>query len=449
MLSQTLRNRGLVFLIIAASSLAWGQNGNEQQHWVATWAASPQQLRPLGPPAPAPPAPAAAPQAAAGGQSPAPAPPPVRPITAFNNQTIRMIVRASIGGRRLRVQLSNAFGAAPVTVGAAHIAIRGKDSAIVAASDRTLMFSGKPGCVIPPGALMVSDPVDLDVAPLGELALSLYVPGEAAQPTMHATGLHTTYVSKQGDATAQPVIADAITSQSWYFLSSIDVLTSGEAAAIVAFGDSITDGARSTPDTNRSWPSQLAERLLATPATANLAIVNQGISGNRLLRDGAGVSALARFDRDVLSVNGVRYLIVMEGINDIGQGLRANAQAADAVTADDVIVALRQLIERAHMHGIKVIGATLTPFEGAAYYSEKGDAARETVNRWIRTGGAFDAVLDFDAVTRDPEHPKQFRPEFNDGDHLHPNDAGYKAMAAAVNLSIFSSKPVWYAANPQ
>ena len=208
----------------------------------------------------------------------------------------------------------------------------------------------------------------------------------------------------------------------------------------MTFGDSITDGARSTPDANRSWPSILAERLVANKATANLAVLNQGISGNRLVRDGTAANALARFDRDVLAQAGVKWVTLLEGINDIGRGTGANAAATDAVTADDLIGALRQLVDRAHSHGIKVIGCTLTPYSGAGYYSEKGDAIREAVNRWIRTSGAFDAVVDFDAATRDLNNPKQFRAEFDSGDHLHPNDAGYKAMAEAVKLSIFESK---------
>ncbi len=213
-----------------------------------------------------------------------------------------------------------------------------------------------------------------------------------------------------------------------------------DAAAIVAFGDSITDGAVSTPNTDRSWPSVLARRL-ATNGGANIAVLNQGISGNRLLRDGAGVSALARFDRDVLAQPGVKWLMILEGINDIGLGARADAAPGDAVTSDDLIVALKQLVDRAHEHGLKVIGGTLTPYEGAAYASESGEVIRVAVNQWIRTAGAFDAVVDFEAVARDPEHPKQFRPGFNNGDHLHPNDAGYEAMANAIDLSIFGLKP--------
>ena len=347
-----------------------------------------------------------------------------------------MVVRTSIGGRRARVQLSNTFGTLPLKVGAAHVALRDKESSIVATSDRPLTFSGKASFTIPPGAEIISDPVDLDVPKLGDLVISVYIPGVAATPTTHATGLHTTYISKPGDFTGETSITDvARTALAWYWISSVDVLAPPDTSLIVAYGDSITDGATSTPDTDSSWPSQLSRRLLASKATANVAIVNQGISGNRVLSDGAGVSALARFDRDVLAQPGVKWVILMEGINDIGLSVTANAP----ITADDLIAAHKQIIERAHMRGIRVIGATLTPFAGATYYSEGGEAIRQALNQWIRTGKAYDAVVDFDAVTRDPQNPKQLLAAYNIRDHLHPNDAGYKAMAEAVDLSIFTS----------
>jgi lysophospholipase L1-like esterase len=404
-----------------------------QDHWVATWAASPQAPR-VNFPRPAG-APAAAP-APASAANPANQPPPFPAAPTFNNQTVRMVVHTSIGGRRARVQLSNAFGTAPLKVGAAHVALRAAESAIVPASDHALTFSGKASFTIPPGAEIISDPVDLDVPKLGDLAISVYIPGDVAVPTTHLTGLHTTWISKSGDFTNALSITDATKTQAWYWISSVDVLSPPDTRLIVAYGDSITDGATSTPDTNSSWPSQLAQRLSANKATADVAIVNQGISGNRVLSDGAGVSALARFDRDVLAQPGVQWLIVMEGINDIGLGARA---PSDAVTVDDLIAAHKQIIERAHMRGIKVIGATLTPFAGAAYYSNEGEEIRTALNDWIRSGKAYDAVIDFDAATRDPENPKQIRPAFNIRDHLHPNDAGYKAMADAFDLSTFTS----------
>jgi lysophospholipase L1-like esterase len=233
-------------------------------------------------------------------------------------------------------------------------------------------------------------------------------------------------------------MADAATTQAYYYLAGIDVLGPSGASLIVALGDSITDGHRSTPDTNHSWPVLLAARLAAQKATANIAVGNMGIGGNRVLRDVTGASALARFDRDVLSQSGVKWVMVLEGINDIGHG---TLTPAEMVTADELIAGYKQIIERAHTQGIKVIGCTLTPFEGAYYSKENGEAVREAVNNWIRTSGAYDAVVDFEAATRDPNNPKRLRADLDPGDHLHPNDAGYQAMANAVDLSIFGGKP--------
>lgn len=387
-----------------------------QEHWVATWTTAQLLVRPVPAPAPA----AAAPTGARG----------------FNNQTLRMMVRASIGGRRLRVKISNAFGSAPVALGAAHIAIRNKDSEIVPASDRALSFNGKPGCAIGPGIVTMSDPVELTFAPLADLAVSLYFPGETGPPTTHSTALHTTYI-KEGDVTAQAALPDATKTQSYYWLAGIDVMAPASASLIVAYGDSITDGARSTTETNHSWPALLAARLAANKKTANIGVANMGIGGNRVLRDVTGASALARFDRDVLSQSGVKWVMLLEGINDIGRGATV---AAEAVTAEDLIGAYKQIIEAAHAHGIQAIGCTLTPNEGATAYRENLEAVREAANAFIRTGGAFDAFVDFEAATRDASDPKKFRAEFDPGDHLHPNDAGYQAMADAVDLSIFTGK---------
>ena len=412
---------------------------------MATWAASPQTPRFAFPRFPT--------RSAAGQASDGqpcctratgpgnPPPPPLFPAPpTINNQTVRMLVHTSIGGHRVRVQLSNAFGNSALQIGAAHIALHDKDSAIVAGSDRALTFSGKPSVAIPPAAEILSDPLDFEVPALGDLVISVYAPVEVTTPTIHLTGLHTTYISQPGDFTSAPSIADPTTRELWYWVAGVDVVAPAKSAAIVAFGDSITDGATSTPNTNSSWPSQLAVRLAANKATANLAIVNEGISGNRLLNDGAGVNALARFDRDVLSQPGVRWLIVLEGINDIGLGNLPGIPPAEAPTVDDLIAAHKQIIERAHMHGIKVIGATLTPYVGAAYATEHGEAMREAVNEWIRTSKAYDAVIDFDKVVQDPANPKQILASFNIRDHLHPNDEGYKAMAAAVDLALFQTK---------
>ena len=322
-----------------------------------------------------------------------------------------------------------------------HVALRSKESSIIPGSDRALMFNGKPSVTIPQGAQIMSDPVDLEVPQLGDLAISVYIPGDSGQLTMHATGLHTSYIVK-GNMVAEPALNEVTTTRSWYWISAVDVMASTDAAAIVAFGDSITDGATSTNDADKSYPSQLAARILATPGSPKLAVVNQGISGNRLLVDGAGVNALARFDRDVIGLAGVKWLMILEGINDIGQttSTRGNGPPPSPVTAEDLIVPIKQMIDRAHTHGIKVIGCTLTPYEGAGYYSEKGEEVRQAMNRWIRTSGAFDAVVDFDKATQDTTNAKTFKAPYNNTDHLHPNDAGYKAMADEVDLGIFTRK---------
>jgi lysophospholipase L1-like esterase len=403
----------LVAQAFLAQSLVFGQSGSEK--WISTWVASPQAPLTLGP-------------ARAGTFS-----------GKFNNQTVRMVVRTSIGGRRARVQLSNAYGATPLAIGGAHIALRAKDSAIAPGSDHALLFNGKPTCSIPPGAFILSDPVNIEVPKLGDLVVSVYVPGDTGIATTHSVGLHTTYISKQGDTTAAPEMADSITTQSWYWLSGVEVSAPAATASVVTFGDSITDGTRSTPNTDSSWPSFLAKRL------PNIAVLNQGISANRVLRDGFGASALGRFDRDVISQPGVKWVTLLEGINDIGAGIGAefvfgpktNMPASDIVTADALILGYKQLIERAHEHHIKIMGSPLMPFEGAAYYSADGNGTRAAVNNWIRTSGAFDSLIDFDALMRSPDNPNRMRAEYDSGDHLHPNDEGYKAMAATINLALF------------
>ena len=408
-------------LVLVLAQFAMHAQTAKGDHWVATWGTAQLLVRPQ-PPATPPATPAQQAPGAAG----------------FQNQTVRMVVRTSIGGQRLRIKVENAFGSVPVTIGTAHIALRAKDSEIVAGSDRALTFSGKPGCILSPGVVRLSDPVDLKVPALTDLAVSLYFPGVTGPPTAHGTGLHTTYVSKEGDFTGQSAIADAaFTTLSYYYLAAVDVQAPAAAAALVTFGDSITDGALSTPNSNRNWPSLLAARLATNKKTGMIGVANMGIGGNRVLYDGSGASALARFDRDVLSQSGVKWVMLLEAINDIG---RVGTPSPEAPTADDLIAAYRQIIEIAHTHGIKVIGCTLTPYEGAGYSREPGEAIREAVNTFIRTGGAFDAVVDFEAATRDSANPKRFRAEFDPGDHLHPNDAGYQAMANAVDLSIFTRK---------
>lgn len=386
-----------------------------QDHWVATWTTAQALTR-----------------------GPAPANPNATAARGFHDQTIRMIVRTSIPGKRLRVRISNAFGAAPVKIGSAHIALREKGAAIVTGSDRALAFDGKPGATIGPGIVLLSDPVDLNVPAVADLAVSLYFPSDTGAPTTHATALHTTYISKEGDATASAEMPeDSTKTASYYWLAGVDVVAPEKAGLIVTFGDSITDGARSTNETNHAWPSLLAARLASNKATAEVGVANMGIGGNRILRDGAGASALSRFDRDVLTQPGVRWVMLLEGINDIG---REQREASEATSAEELIAAYKQLIQRAHDQGIRIIGCTLTPYGGAGYSTEHGESVREAVNEFIRTSKLFDGVVDFEAAVRDKADPKRIRAEFDPGDHLHPNDAGYQAMADAIDLKLFTGK---------
>jgi lysophospholipase L1-like esterase len=346
-------------------------------------------------------------------------------------------VHTSIGGDRVRVVVSNAFGTEPLAIGAAHIALRDKEAAIALQSHRALTFNGNLSTIVPPGAVMLSDPVTLTVPPFSDLAIDLYVPGDtAASPspvTMHTGALQTSYVSEAGNHAGAADLPVMTTTQSWFFLARVEVVAAEPVGAVVAFGDSITDGTRSTPDTNSRWPDVLARRLAAQ--NIRMGVLNEGIAGNRVLADGAGVSALARFDRDVLAQPGATHVIVLESINDIGL-----ARTNPSPSAADLIGAHRQMIERAHARGLRIYGATLTPFEGAAYWTKEGEAKREAVNEWIRTGKAYDGVIDFDAAVRDPSNPTRILPQYNPGDNLHMNDAGYQTMANVIDLGLLRPK---------
>jgi lysophospholipase L1-like esterase len=415
-----------------------------QQHWVATWATA-QQFAVTGGNAGGHGASGAT--APLVGIVPAPTPPPPPPpgtpqrrfpipptLAGLNNQTVRMIVRGSIGGSRVRIRVSNAVGGASVTLGAAHIALRSKDSAIVPATDRVLTFSGKPAATIYAGQVMISDPVDLTVRPLADIAISLYFPKQTSAQTNHRFSLHSTYISKDGDMTGQTEIPDpASVVESYYYLAGVDVLAPADAATIVTFGDSITDGDQSSLNTNSEWPAVLAARLQANKATSNIAVVNAGISGNRILGDNGG--GMVRFFHDALDLPGVKWITLLEGINDISGGARQTGP--NAFGAADLIAAYRQVIAMAHGAGVKVIGCTLTPFGGSSAYSDRGEEIRSAANNFIRTSGEFDAVVDFDAAVRDPADPKRYRAEADSPDLLHPGDAGYKLMGEAVDLGIF------------
>lgn len=369
---------------------------------------------------------------------------PRTPISAhYADQTIRQVVRISAGGSAVRLRFSNEFGAAPLQIGSVHVALSaGPGGAIIPGSDHVVTFGGSPSAVAAPGAPLLSDPVPMSVPALSSLAVSLYLPAETGPCTCHQLAGQTGYVSGPGDFTGAAQFPTASTILFRAFLTGVEAQAAEPAGrTLVAFGDSLTDGAVSTPDGNHRWPDRLAERLNAAGGGRPVGVVNEGISGNQLLADGAGQSGLTRFDRDVLATPGVRWVILLLGTNDLGIGygpVTARRPASlHPPTVQDLEAGYRQLIARAHAHGLKIYGATVPPFEGAAYWSPQGDALREAINAWIRRGGEFDAVIDFDAVWRDPAHPAQIKPGFNAPDHLHGTDAGYAALGDAAPLGLF------------
>ncbi len=365
----------------------------------------------------------------------------------FKNQTIRQIAHISVGGGKVRVVLANSLGTLPLRIGAASVALRDKGAAIVSGSIHPLTFGGLASPVIPAGAILTSDPVALKVNNFSDLVIDLYLPDDTSawkSPlTMHPASWQVNFVSTEGNhvgSTSFPVATttayrrgDGLASASSFFLGRVEVAPTKPTKVLVAFGDSITDGTQSGTDANRRWPNLLEARLAA--ADIRLSIVNGAIGGGRVLSDGVGPNALARFDRDVIAQPGVTHVTVMEGINDIGA---AGANPSPSVA--DLIAGHRQMIARAHARGIKVIGATLTPFEGAAYWTPEGEAKRQALNAWIRDSKEYDDVLDFDAVVRDSVKPTKSKPEFDSGDHLHPSPAGYEAMANSIKLTIFQNK---------
>jgi len=365
------------------------------------------------------------------------------PSEDLRDATIRQIFHLSAGGSTVRVHMSNAFGTAPLHVTAVHIA-RPRSTAsdaIVPASDRALTFSGSPDVTIPPGAEYVSDAIEYSVAALSDLAITYHLDVEPWPGTGHLGSRATSYIA-HGELLGAANLPDTKGINHWYQVSGIDVQAPNEAGSIVALGDSITDGLGSRMNENNRWTDVLARRLQESGQTELVGVSNQGIGGNHLLTDGIGPNALARFDRDVLGQAGVRWLIVLEGVNDLGGLTRLGEvpKLEHATRVERVLAAYQQIVARAHAHGIRAIGATITPFVGSDYYhpGPLTEADRQAVNRWIRTGGYFDAVIDFDAVVRDPGQPNRLAPNFDSGDHLHPSPAGYKAMGDSIPLSLFT-----------
>ncbi len=365
------------------------------------------------------------------------------PSEDLHDATVRQIFHLSVGGQSLRVHLSNAFGTEPLHLSSVHIArpISTNAAAINLATDKALTFAGNAEVKVPPGAEILSDPIEYPVAALSDLAITFHLDALPARQTGHPGSRATSYFG-HGDVVAAPTLADAKHVDHWYQVAEIDVLAAAGAASVVALGDSITDGHGATTNGNDRWTDVLATRLQASPRTRNIGVSNQGIGGNHLLTDGLGPNLLARFDRDGLAPAGVRWLILFEGVNDLG-GLAQNGEvspAEHAMQVQRVLAAYQQIIQRAHAHGIRVIGATITPYVGSDYYhpGPLSEADRQAVNQWIRTASHFDAVLDFDGVVRDPQHPERLLPDYDCGDHLHPSPAGYKAMGESVPLSLFS-----------
>ena len=412
---NALRSCVVVWLLLFVPKLV----GAPTNAWIATWATSPQSGTPN----------------------------PHERLLNVDNQTVRERVRVSIGGNQIRLRLSNECGSSPLLIGSATVAIPTDASHVKRESIQSVTFEGHNSVTIPSGAPVLSDPIMFPVTAGTEISISIYFPKRVATPTLHAFAFKHAVISQSGDLTHAEEIEAAATSTALISLGAVLVPAQPSNRLVVAFGDSITDGDGSTVDADNNWPGNLIRRIAKTSKGSTLAVVNEGIVGNRLLRgaDIFGVSALARFDRDALVLPGVTHIVLLEGINDIGfAGAKMDGQyladPAETPSAQDITNAYRQLISRAHARGIKVIGATITPCEGVdipGYYSEAKETVRETVNKWIRTSGAFDGIIDFDAVVRDPDHPTRLLPKFASKDHLHPNDAGYKAMADSIDLNLF------------
>lgn len=358
------------------------------------------------------------------------------PEPGFDNNTLRQIVHVSLGGDQLRVHFSNTFGTSPVTLTAVHLATSLGDGAIDPSTDGALAFDGRPSVIIPAGGSVTSDSFAFALQPLSDVAITIRFGAISPDTVTGHPGSRTTSYLVEGNAVSDSAMAGASRTDHWYIISGIDV-ANDDAAGVVTLGNSITDGRGSGTNKQNRWPDELARRLQADGGTQRVAVLNAGIGGNCVLRTCLGPSALARFERDVLEQSGVRWLIVLEGVNDIGT---AAADSAPAV-ARGLIAAYQQMIDAAHARDVLVYGATILPFGGSFYDSPEHEAARQTVNEWIRTSGAFDAVIDLDSALRDPGNPTHLLPVADTGDHLHPNEVGHRMMAEAMDLALFTVLP--------
>ncbi|QNI37686.1 SGNH/GDSL hydrolase family protein [Edaphobacter albus] len=355
-------------------------------------------------------------------------------------RTIRQTIRISQGGSEVRISFTNEFGLLPLQIKNVHVAIQKSKDTIDPASDHAVTFDNLTNITIAPGGYVTSDPIKMTAPPLSSLEVSVVLPEQKIDGiTFHGTAVSSTYIAT-GDHAQDPSIPVAEVTHSWYFLKNIQVKKEKGSAAIVAIGDSITDGSFSEYDVNHRWTDRLAERLVHNRGTKHLSVMNAGIGGNRLLHNYIGQRALDRFDRDVLSAPGVKYIVLLEGINDIGFTGKPRGKG-DQITIEELIAAMKQLIDRAHAKGLEIFGATLTPYEGARYSTPEGEQMRQTMNAFIRKSGNFDGVIDFDKAVRDPGNSTALFAKYDHGDHLHPSDAGYIAMGDAIDLSLFSVNP--------
>lgn len=408
----------LALIVIAGMAVSVQAQQPAINHWVTAWTMSPSTLPP--------------------GMLPA----DLADHNEFDNQTLRQIAHVTAGGDTVRIRLSNTHGNKPLHIASASIARQHSGTEIDVSTLQSLSFGEQPGIIIPRGATVFSDPLPFPVEAFTNLSISLYLPEPSGLPTTHRAAMQTAYVSESavsgsGDYTRAASMDDAYEISFWHYLSAIDVSGGDAVSTIVTVGDSITDGVGSTVDSNNRWPNLLALRLRDEPDMPTYAVANAGLSGNRVLHERSpmfGENLLARFERDVLALSNVSHIVLLEGINDMGMSV---SMATDQeVSVGQIIAGYRQVGERARARGIKVIGATLTPFEGAGYFSEAGEAKRQQVNDWIRNSGFFDAVIDFESAVADADNPARLPADFT-SDNLHPNDAGYAAMANSIDLSIF------------
>jgi lysophospholipase L1-like esterase len=400
----------LIILLFSFFFVACGNSGsqdvsNADKVWVGTWSTAPQLVEPHNNP----------------------------PAPGLSQNTLRQIVRISLGGDSLRVRFSNEFSGSQVIMNAVRIALSEGDGAIETTTEKELKFNEKPEVTIEPGTAVTSDPFHFEVKPRSDLAITIYFGDTSPDVTGHPGSRTTSYILT-GNEVSTGDFSGAVMTDHWYIINGIDVMAPESAAAVVTLGNSITDGRGSGTNKQNRWPDELARRLQENPETRLVAVLNQGIGGNCVLRECLGPSALSRFERDMIGATGVRWLIILEGINDIGQ-----AQGSDGSeqVANDLIAAYEQMIDSAHAEGIRVFGATLLPFGGSFYDSPAHEAARTKVNEWIRNSGRFDAIIDLDESLRDPENPSQLLPEADTGDHLHPNETGHRMIAEAVDLNLF------------